>query len=285
MQPDSECVSADTARAVNEIGIPPCPRVLAEFMQEIALDEPDLRRMSDLISTDVGLSAAILKTVNSAAYGLSSPSRTILHALQLLGLRPCANLISGLLLRRAFPSLGDPAINAFWGSSAWMAASLVVLGRELGITEVSEAHTFGLFRNCGVPILIGKFFDYGELFMREQAQGVPNIRQLELSRYGVDHAGVGALLARTWRLPDEICEAIRIHHLDDGLPAQTMASVGTAAKLAAAGVIAECTGRFHVEPGLSDYWVRRQEIACAVLSLTPGKLEALQGELRQLPER
>ena len=284
MQHDPDSVNTVTAREVSEIGIPPCPRVLAEFMHEIAADEPDLRRMSDLISMDVGLSAAILKTVNSAAYGSSSPSRTILHALGLLGLRGCANLISGLLLRRAFASLGDPAMNTFWESSARMAASLAILGRELGIAEVSEAHTFGLFRNCGVPILIGRFLDYGELFMIDQARGVPNIRQFELSRYGVDHAGVGAVLARTWCLPEEICEAILIHHLDDGLPAQAASGAGTAAKLAAAGVLAECAGRLHSTSGLSEYWLRRQEIACAVLSLAPGQLEALQGELMLLPE-
>ena len=55
---------------VKSIGIPPRPAVLLELQKEIAKEDPDLRSVARLVAGDVALTAALLRTVNSPAFGL-----------------------------------------------------------------------------------------------------------------------------------------------------------------------------------------------------------------------
>ena len=148
----TDVVSPATAELIKEIGIPPCPAVLAEFMAEANREEPDFRRLSHLINKDVALAASVLKTINSPFYGLTRKARTVQDALALLGLRETSRLIAGLLLRQAFASSQSPAMYEFWDSSSRIAMIAAYLARELDVARLDEAHTFALFRDCGVPV-------------------------------------------------------------------------------------------------------------------------------------
>ena len=76
----------EAEQVVREIGIPPCPGTLTSVVREMRRDEPDLRKLSDLLGSDVALSATMLKTVNSPFYGLKTKAGTIQQALSILGL-------------------------------------------------------------------------------------------------------------------------------------------------------------------------------------------------------
>jgi len=78
-------------------------------------------------------------------------------ALALLGLRETSRLIAGLLLRRAFASSESPAMYEFWDASARIAMIAAYLARELAVARLDEAHTFALFRDCGVPVLLARY--------------------------------------------------------------------------------------------------------------------------------
>ena len=76
---ETEVVSVQTAEMVKEIGIPPCPAVLADFTAEANKEDPDFRRLSHLINRDVALAASVLKTINSpstASPGKRAPCTT-----------------------------------------------------------------------------------------------------------------------------------------------------------------------------------------------------------------
>ena len=55
----------EAAQIVRDLNIPPCPEVLTKLLREMRNDEPDYMMISNLISGDVSLAAAMLKTVNS----------------------------------------------------------------------------------------------------------------------------------------------------------------------------------------------------------------------------
>ena len=90
----SECaietdeVSTEAAQLIKEIGIPPCPKVLVDFMAEAGKDEPDFLRLSHLINKDVALAASVLKTVNSPYYGLPRKARTARRTSSIICLAP-----------------------------------------------------------------------------------------------------------------------------------------------------------------------------------------------------
>ena len=212
----TDVVSPATAELIKEIGIPPCPAVLAEFMAEANREEPDFRRLSHLINKDVALAASVLKTINSPFYGLTRKARTVQDALALLGLRETSRLIAGLLLRQAFASSQSPAMYEFWDSSSRIAMIAAYLARELDVARLDEAHTFALFRDCGVPVLLTRYPEYENLLALTRCENERRRSEIERSRYGFDHALVSATLAQTWHLPADMWQAIRIHHTYDG---------------------------------------------------------------------
>jgi len=270
-------IDADTAAVVRALGIPPCPEVLADFMRETARPEPDVRRLANLISADPGLAAAVIRTVNSPLFGPGAHASTVSGALAALGLRRCANLIAGLLLRKAFSTLGDPSMLHFWDASARHADWMTRLGRALRGVDASEAHTFALFRDCGVPILVRRFFDYGELYTGVHRAGLHELDRMEFARYGCDHATIGALLAHDWQLPETIWGAIQCHHLE------TVSAVisPAARRLAAVSVLAECLERADARPvqGPSDYWTVKQSQAGELLGIDGPAFDQLRAQL------
>jgi HD-like signal output (HDOD) protein len=208
----SRAVDPEVESMVKDIGLPPCPKIIMDFMQEMRRDEPDFRKLSGLVSSDVALSAAVLKTANSALYGLRTKATTVQQACTLLGLKATAFLISGLLLRRAFPVDKSKAIEELWRVASGTATIAGLLARKFSGVDRDSAYTYALFRDCGLAVLLPKYPDYASIVDGSARTDGSPITLVENTRYSVNHARVGFVLAQSWQLPEALCEAIRHHH-------------------------------------------------------------------------
>jgi HD-like signal output (HDOD) protein len=148
------------ARLVQDIGVPPQPAVIAALQAELGRDEPDLRRVATAVASDAAFTAAVLRTANSPAYGLTRRAETLGQALALLGLRQVGVIVSSIVLRNLIPTDG-PRLTRFWDVSAKRAWALARLARGLRGVDVDIAQTFGLFCDVGIPLLMRRFPDYG----------------------------------------------------------------------------------------------------------------------------
>ncbi len=281
----TDVVSPEAERLVKEIGIPPCPAVLAEFMNESNRDEPDFRRLSYLINKDVALAASVLKTINAPFYGLAKKAGTVNDALTFLGLRDTSRLIAGLLLRRAFASSQSPAMYEFWDASASIAMIAAYLARELDVARLDEVHTFALFRDCGVPVLLTRYPEYESLLAMTRLENERRRSDLERSRYGFDHALVGATLAQTWHLPSEMWQAIRVHNTYDepGFEADP-GNVRFATQVALA-LLAEQLHRIHRGTFDPESWAGEDAFVTRVLGPMQDRLEPLGNDIARLLEQ
>ncbi len=235
--PSAEELDREARKIVGEIGIPPCPAVLTKLLREMREDEPDFPGIGTMLSSDIGLAAAMLKTVNSPFYGLGRKATSIKQALMLLGLQNVARLVTGLLLRQAFAVSNNEAMEGFWTNAANIAAGTAHLAHTLRCAERDEAYTFGLFRDCGMPLLAGKYADYTNLLSASNLAHGQALLDAEEERYGLTHALVGYHMATSWYLAPELCQAIQQHHdvrlLDQG------ADGGRGGVLVALGMLAE----------------------------------------------
>jgi HD-like signal output (HDOD) protein len=91
-------------RTILDLGIPPCPAILDRFTTEVRKDEPDYNKLASIIGSDVGLSAGLIKTANSAFFGLRQRVRSGGEALVMLGLKNSSRAIAGIILRKSFPN-------------------------------------------------------------------------------------------------------------------------------------------------------------------------------------
>ena len=282
MEIDRSVLTPETERLIREIGIPPCPQVLIDFMKEVHSDDTDLHRVSHLISRDVGLAATVLQTANSAFYGLRHKAPSIHEALFAIGLRNAANLIAGLMLKRAFATMDPVAMNEFWESTSRVGLTAAYLGRELGVAELSQAHTYALFRDCGSPLLMQKFPAHRALVQAAGADCTQHVTQLEQAHYGVDHASIGANLAMKWYLPDDIWQAIEMHHAPRNGTGQANAKPGKTEKLVALGSLADCLYRTYKGVDTSGNWQHEEELALAMLEVRREDIEPLQQDISRI---
>ena len=79
-EPDSEEIS----QILGNIVIPPCPRIVLAMVQESSSDDPNLLKLDKLITGDIGLASAVIKTANSPFYGLNHKVQAVKSALQVL---------------------------------------------------------------------------------------------------------------------------------------------------------------------------------------------------------
>ena len=197
----------DAEKLVESIDIPPRPAVVLAIMDEKARDEPDLGLIAEAISRDVGISAALLKTVNSPFFGLRQPVRSVSQAVNLLGLSRVVTLANSLALRTSVNAQG---IERFWDQSSRTAMISAWLAGKFGHNR-DNAHLFGLFRDCGIPLLMKRFKDYKET-LRIANDDPRGFTSVEDERHGMNHAVIGAILARNWQLEELQRNAIRSHH-------------------------------------------------------------------------
>ena len=237
----TEPSSEEISRVLGNIVIPPCPRIVVAMVQEARSDDPDLLKLDKLISGDMGLASAVIKSANSPFYGLNHKVQAVKSALQVLGIRSVTNMVTLLALRDALGAPGqasDPFWDQFWDRTNYHAIACARLARQLRFISTDGAYTFGLFNECGIPILVQRFADYKETLQLASTTDRPFV-ELEYERHKVTHPIIGSILASSWQLPDLVCNAIRDHHRFDLLYGETTAGQGDIAALAAISLIAD----------------------------------------------
>jgi len=196
------------------ISVPPQPQIMVDLQMEQVMPDPDLRAIARLISQDPGLSGALLKTVNSPFFGLANRIASIQQAVNLLGCNSVINLINAQSIRGELTDAAIVTLNRFWDSAQDVASTCLTLAKRIGHPSPDEAYTLGLFHNCGIPLMLTRFPGYIAVLEEAYASvgADTRITDVENRVLNTNHAVVGYFVARSWKLPQHLCEAIANHH-------------------------------------------------------------------------
>jgi len=74
------------------------------------------------------------------------------------------------------------------------------------------AYMYGLFRDCGIPIMLQKFPEYTQTLLKANKGSKLAFTSIEDEVHTTNHATIGYLLAKSWSLPNSICLAVLNHH-------------------------------------------------------------------------
>ena len=193
--------------------LPSLPAIAVEVLELTQKPDVDIAQIARTISRDPALSSKILKTVNSSFYGRPQHVSTISHALVILGLQSVKTLVLGFSL---LTSLSKDKPKGFkhldyWKRSAYAASAARVLCAKLKSSQQEEAFLAALLQDIGMLVLdrvLGE--QYGRI--SEAATSHGQLRELERQALETDHAEVGGLLARQWKLPAVLATPIASHH-------------------------------------------------------------------------
>lgn len=197
---------------LKSIRIPPRPTLLADLQQELSRSEPDPGRIAKILGSDVGMSGALLKLANSPFYGPRRKISSVEQGITFLGINQCAALATGVLARQAVGAEGGAALERFWDMSTRRAKAVAFLAAKTRVCRPDIAHTFGLFCDIGVPLLMNRFPDYAETYALAGSDDTNIFTAVEDARHNTNHAAIGCLLARNWGLTEEVSLAILLHH-------------------------------------------------------------------------
>ena len=265
-------------RSILELGIPACPAILNRFMIEIRKDEPDYVRLESIIESDVSLAGGLIKTANAPFFGLRKRARSVKEALIMLGLKTSSQAIAGIILHHSFPNV--PNLDRFWDASARIARLSSWLAQRFKIQGLSQddAYTFGLFRDCGIPVLLGHFKNYPTILNtanRDEKRSFTEIEEIELP---TNHAMVGCILAQSWWLPDEIFLSIRNHHCLAALEATDLQIPLLSCRLIATSQLAEHIIQQQLDLSMTREWPKLGAACLKYLNLEESQLDELYAE-------
>jgi HD-like signal output (HDOD) protein len=261
---------------IKSIRIPPRPSLLADLQLELSARDPSPANIGRIITSDVGMAGALLKLANSSFFGSVRKAKSVEQAIIFLGINQVASLMTGLLARQAIKA-DNAALSTFWDISTRRAQAMVLLSRKLRIGEPDVAHTFGLFCDTGVPLLMDRFPAYVQTYAEAGEDAQRCATALEDERHSTNHAAIGCLLARNWGLSSEVSWAILHHH--DYAVIDDAASDDTVRSLVALSLLAEFAIQKYQGNSQSLEWNKGGATASAHLGLSGEETTDLVDEL------
>lgn len=198
---------------LKDIVIEPCPKLLMDLRAVVRQIDPEPADVVAVASHDVAMAAAVIKVANSPLYARARAraASTVAEAVALLGMAHTVSILTGFLMRRTF-SVQSPLIEHFWQSSTRRATAMGYIARQLFGMDPELAHTCGLFCHIALPVLLRGLRGYEATLQAAMATTAQTFTDVENKAHRTDHAVVGAIVARTWLLPEEIALAVRLHH-------------------------------------------------------------------------
>jgi len=275
----AEIAAESVSDILKTISIPPCPAVVAALLTESRRPEVDFHKIIRLISGDLGLAASMMKTSNSPFFALRNKVQTVQQAAAVLGLKNIVNIVNGLALKRTLSPKGV-SMERFWDRSNYHAMISNRLARRVPGLNREDAYTFGLFHDCGIPILMQRFPDYKETLALANRSSHP-MCEVENERHGTDHVVVGAMLARNWQLPALIVQAIRAHHHFDILRDTSSDAPGEVRALTAISLLADHLIANFLDVPDETEWLAHGASALNYLGFDEEELADLRSEITE----
>ena len=193
--------------------LPAPPQAALGIVKACRDQEVGATQLSGIVNQDPRLTIEVLRTVNSAFFGLERKVRSANQAVAVLGNRALRNIALCFAVRDATraESMKGFDVVEFWEDALRRAVGARHFAGLLGIDQ-EEAFTLGLLQEFGIMVMIhvmpGKVSSWPII----RATSMVDRPRVEHENFGTSHTHVGWMLARNWGLPEEIGIAIANHH-------------------------------------------------------------------------
>lgn len=255
-------MSLDSTKLLDQIKeLPAMPNVIVKALGVIKDDNSGTKELSDIMSYDQALTSQVLKLVNSAYYGFAQEITSVNKALALLGMTQTRNIIIAVAMKPMLTSQGG---RDMWKHSLRSGVAAEYLANKTGVVDSADAFTIGFLHDIGKILLnIADTMTYQKV--RTMVKNGMEIIDAENELFETNHADLGFLLAKKWKLSVLLANCIKYHH--DPL-SSSMPQVSTLAY--AANKIS------HDEPDLFDEELIKEQLGLEVSQLMQYRDEVIE---------
>ncbi|MBN2724529.1 MAG: HDOD domain-containing protein [Deltaproteobacteria bacterium] len=196
--------------------LPVLPSVYNELLGELNNPDSSMKEIGYIISKDVGMSAKIMKLVNSSFFGFARHISSTEQAVNLIGL----NILKSLILyEHIFSVFEQKSMKLFSFEMLWEHCLRVgKISRIVSETcssdkEIAEdSFIAGMLHDVGKLIMGANFTAQYSLILNKVKKEERLMWDVETEIMGTTHAEVGAYLLGLWGLTEPVVEAIAFHH-------------------------------------------------------------------------
>ena len=183
---------------------------------ENALESPksSSKYLAEILSEDTALTARILRLANSSFFNYPGKIDTVTQAVTIIGTRQLRDIVLASSIVGAFKGIPSDLIdmNAFWRHSISCGVTSRVIAALRREANIETAFIAGLLHDIGRLILYKeKSMEMGDL-LQQCRQEKKLLHLTEMETFGFDHAVLGGLLLKEWKLPQRLIETTSCHH-------------------------------------------------------------------------
>tara|TARA_R110002126_G_scaffold8953_25_gene41209 strand:+ start:569 stop:1381 length:813 start_codon:yes stop_codon:yes gene_type:complete len=186
--------------------LPNIPEVVQKLIASINDDDASTDKLATIINSDQAITAKVLRLANSVHFGRQRKVGSVKDALVVLGRDTLRTLVLSIGLVSSLKAPATFDLKAYWRRS-FMLANRAKWLAKLNKVDAEVAYTCGLLHGIGEYLIhimepeLAKTID-------QQVEGGAARRKTQLELFGYDYTMAGSELAKYWKFPHEIADAI-----------------------------------------------------------------------------
>lgn len=188
---------------------PVSPATIGPLVEVVNDPNSTLARVAEVVSTDTGLTARVLRLANSAQFGLSRRVTDISMATGLAG----GNMVLSIAIAGSCKLLDRDALPGAREHALFGACAARTLAVRAGLSK-SDAFAAGLLHDIGEILLWQQDPDTYRAKWGTWESTEDQLRW-ERGHFGTDHALVAREQLSEWQLPGLVVDAVGDHHRPD----------------------------------------------------------------------
>lgn len=194
--------------------LPALPEIVARILEMLGDEDANAETLSKHIVSDPAVVGRLLAAANAGALGASGRVDSVRQAIMLLGIGRVRDITLATAIIDRFKAKPPFDAQRLWLHSVGVAVCAQEVARHASL-DVDVAYTSGLLHDVGQLLLFAFEPAIYANVLQSRVERDIDIVDAEREYLGVDHAHVGGELARLWKLPEAVADAIASHHIAD----------------------------------------------------------------------
>ena len=209
-------MALDAEKIINNVlKVAALPAVALKFSEAIKNPLTSNNDLEKIVSEDSALAAKVLMISNSALFNFPSKIDTISKAITIIGHKQLSEIILSCSIVAMFKDIPQDVIDMdmFWKHSIAVATTSRILASYRREQNIEKFFTAGLLHDIGKLIIFVEAPKYATEVITKSANTHELMHKVEKDELGFDHAKLGAMLLKKWKLPEEIVSTVYYHHM------------------------------------------------------------------------
>jgi putative nucleotidyltransferase with HDIG domain len=197
-----------------DIKLPEIPSIIFTLNDTIADPFSSADDIARVINQSPGLSALLLRIVNSAFYGFPSRIDSVTRAVTIIGSKEVSALAVGITTMEVFKDIPKSVFDmqAFTHHSLACGVLARILAAGGNIRNTEQLFVSGLLHDIGRMVMFNYFPEQAGWMLYATAAGNATLYDMEKRVMGFRHTDIAADLFEKWKFPVALSQNVVYHH-------------------------------------------------------------------------